>query len=206
MTTTNYPFENNEEDKSEDNKFNIGPLIFGAVVLVSNIGFGSNVNTPIVPIESTLNSVQSYDLTSPSDKNENFPLHNEHDRKALQTLDLTKKDIFETETDEEAEVLNMDELQRLQENFDSFSKQNHDNQLEMTKELTRLTTQIESLSNELSRLNKTNEELPSIIKKEFKNLQMEKLENNKSVWIAPTITGLIIGIVLLFGEYFLNLL
>lgn len=207
MTATNsYSFTREEETTAEEIKFNFTPLIFGAVTLISTLSISAIQDTINISKEYTVNSISSIDLTKDS-KDSLIPIHNNQLKGSGMSNSTTVpiNDILNKEDSDTEEVLDVEELKRLQESFDSFSTRNHEVQLKMTEQLAILTTQMESVSNELSRLNKQQEELPKNIQTEIKKNQAEKTENNRSIWIAPTITGLVIGFVLLIGEYVLSM-
>lgn len=99
----------------------------------------------------------------------------------------------------------MEELRRLQESFDSFSEKNHETQLKMTEQLAILTTRMESVCNELSRLNKHQQELPKNIQTEINNNKAKKNEKYKSVWVAPIVTVITVAIVGALILYFMGI-
>lgn len=207
ITANSYIFSNTEENHDEKNKFNMGPIIFGAVALVSHFYVGSSIETPIVSLDVSANSIQYFNITTHDEETSNYSLHNNQsdDLDSSAALNFKNDDILNIDADNEMEVLDVEELRRLQQSFDSFSDKNHETQLEMTKTLATLTNQMESVNKELARLNKTQENLPENIKNELAKIQVEKSDNNKNVWIAPIITGITVAVVGSLIIYFMGI-
>lgn len=208
MNTNSYTFTFSEEKDEKIFKFNIGPLVFGTIALVSHFYFNSNIDQTIAQLKASPHSIQSFNLIKPKEEQIVYPLHKNQldDSDNLYTINFSNNDIIKSDTNDESEVLNMEELSKFQEKFDVFSDKNHEMQLKMTETLAILNTEMASIKNELSRMNKTQEALPSTIRDELVKIKSEKSDSVKTNWLAPTITGIVIGIVLLIGEFLLNLL
>lgn len=197
MTATNsYSFARDEETTAEEIKFNFTPLIFGAMTLISTLSISAIQDTINISKEYTVNSISSIDLTKDS-KDSLIPIHNNQLKGSGMSNSTTVpiNDILNKEDSDTEEVLDVEELNRLNNKFDIFSEKFHDSQIENTKKLTTLTTKMDSVQNELSRLNETQQKLPERIRDELSKLQSEKKDNNKNIWIAPLVTGITSGIV-----------
>lgn len=208
MTTSSYiySFPNNKDDNEK--KINIGPLVFGAVSLVSTFYFGSPANQINLPFKFSINSIQSYNLTKSQEEPENYSLQKNSidENESSTTLHFNNDGIIKLEIADELGDLDMEELRRIQDKLDKFADTNHELQIKMTENIATLSSEMKSVKEELSRLNKTQESLPKTIRDEIAKIKIEKSNTLKNVWLAPLITGLVIGLVLLFGEFFLGLL
>lgn len=208
IATNSYSFQNDDKD-SDKREFNFTPLIYGTVILISTLNINNVQSSFNIEEEKTVNSIRSLDLTK-EQKATTLPLHNNQLKKSdsLNSVNLTNDDIMSIEEEIE-EVLDVEELNRLNNKFDIFSEKFHDSQIENTEKLTTLTTKMDSVQNELSRLNETQQRLPERIRDELSKLQSEKKDNNKNIWIAPLVTGItsgiVVGIVVAVALYYMGI-
>lgn len=204
IASTSYQFG----DFEEKSNVNINPFIFGAVILVSSFYIQASTELPIISAENNLNSIYSLNLTKINDeKIKKIDVHNNQKigPESYSTLNLTEHDTIVLSKGAEVEVLNMEELRKLQESFNISSERNHELQLKVTEQLATLNTETGYMKSELEKLNNNQDALPTLIRDEFKKIQFEKSESNKINWFAPLITGIVIGAILLIGQYFLGM-
>lgn len=202
IASNSYTFRSSEKNNIEKTKLNIGPLIFGAVALVSNFYFGNNVDSTLLSNEVNTNSIYSVKLNNENTAEKENISNQTINSDGVFTLNLTKDAIIKSDTIEEMEGVDVEELRKLQDSFERFSTQNHEQQLKVTELLATLTAEMKSVNSELTRLNKSNEELPDVIKREINNINVEKSKNKQSTWIAP----LVVGIIVLVGQYLLGMI
>lgn len=191
---SNSLFFNDEKQIKVNDSLKNG-FIISAIGLGSFFAFSNTEQISKIDTQLTLNTISSIHISN-EENYYSIPIISKHQDNTV-IIDMNEK--------EESEGLNVEELRKLQESFDRFSIQNHEQQLKVTELLSTLNTEMSSVKNELLRLNKAQDELPSTIQKEIKSLSFDRLDDNKKVWIAPIIVGVVVGLILLAGQYFLGL-